>query len=139
MTVSPGPRGRACGVGLLLVVLTVAAYWEVAELPFVAYDDYVYVVDNTELRSGLDVDAIRRAFATTYGLRSNWVPLTALSFQLDYELYGLDATGYHTSADRSGSLLGSNAWNFKPPDGSVSVGDIGAVVAQFGHLGCSAS
>jgi hypothetical protein len=42
-------------------------------------------------------------------------------------------TSYHTSADRGGSLPGSNVWNLRPPDGSISGGDIGAVVAQFGH------
>jgi len=42
-------------------------------------------------------------------------------------------TGYHTSADRNGSIPGQNAWNLQPPDGNVSIGDIGAVVAQFGH------
>jgi CSLREA domain-containing protein len=41
--------------------------------------------------------------------------------------------GYHTSSDRAGGLPGSNSWNLRPPDGSVSGGDIGAVVAQFGH------
>jgi len=42
-------------------------------------------------------------------------------------------TGYHTSADRGGSIPGQNVWNLLPPDGQISVGDIGAVVAQFGH------
>ena len=46
------------------------------------------------------------------------------------------ATGYHTQGDRSGALAGSNAWNLKPPDGAIVIGDIGAVVAQFGHVGC---
>ena len=46
-------------------------------------------------------------------------------------------TTYHVQADRSGALVGSaGAWNLKPPDGSIVVGDIGAVVAQFGHAGC---
>ena len=44
-----------------------------------------------------------------------------------------NATGYHTSADRGGSIPGQNLWNLEPPNGSVSVGDIGAAVAQFGH------
>lgn len=42
-------------------------------------------------------------------------------------------TGYHTAYDRNGSIPGQNAWNLQPPDGNVSIGDIGAVVAQFGH------
>ena len=42
-------------------------------------------------------------------------------------------SGYHTQADRSGSIIGGNPWNLLPPDGSIVVGDIGAVVAQFGH------
>ncbi len=45
--------------------------------------------------------------------------------------------GYHTSFDRSGALVGSaGSWNLKPADGSHTIGDIGAVVAQFGHGGC---
>jgi hypothetical protein len=43
------------------------------------------------------------------------------------------ATGYHTSADRNGSFPGQNAWNLQPANGSVSIGDIGAAVGQFGH------
>jgi hypothetical protein len=43
------------------------------------------------------------------------------------------APAYHTSADRNGSLPGSNAWNARPANGSISVGDVGSVVAQFGH------
>lgn len=45
----------------------------------------------------------------------------------------IGANSYHVSADRSGSLPGSNAWNLKPPDGAIAGGDIGAVVIQFGH------
>ncbi|MEX1254589.1 MAG: flexitail domain-containing putative surface protein [Dehalococcoidia bacterium] len=39
---------------------------------------------------------------------------------------------YHPSADRNGALAG-NQWNLKPPDGITSIGDVGSVVAQFGH------
>jgi hypothetical protein len=41
--------------------------------------------------------------------------------------------GYHVMADRNGSYPGQAPWNLRPPDGSVSGGDIGAAVAQFGH------
>jgi len=43
-------------------------------------------------------------------------------------------TSYHASADRGpGVVPGGNPWNALPPDGSIVVGDIGAVVSQFGH------
>jgi hypothetical protein len=41
--------------------------------------------------------------------------------------------GYHTSADRSGTLPGGNPWNPRPADGAISGTDIGSVVAQYGH------
>jgi hypothetical protein len=42
------------------------------------------------------------------------------------------APSYHPAFDRGGSA-GPAAWNLLPPDGSITVGDLGAVVAQFGH------
>jgi hypothetical protein len=42
-------------------------------------------------------------------------------------------TGYTVSADRGPALPGSNSWNLKSPDGSITGGDVAAVVAQFGH------
>ncbi|MEX1254408.1 MAG: flexitail domain-containing putative surface protein [Dehalococcoidia bacterium] len=41
--------------------------------------------------------------------------------------------GYHTIADRNGGIPGGDPWDLQPPDGIISVGDIGAVVAQNGH------
>ena len=43
------------------------------------------------------------------------------------------APAYHAAFDRGGSIAGANPWNLRPPDGAITVGDIGAVVAQFGH------
>ncbi len=40
---------------------------------------------------------------------------------------------YHPAFDRSGSIPGGDPWDLKPPDGIISIGDIGAAVAQFGH------
>ena len=42
-------------------------------------------------------------------------------------------SGYHVSADRSGPQLGGNLWNAGPPDGFISVIEIGLIVVQFGH------
>ena len=43
------------------------------------------------------------------------------------------APAYHAAFDRGGPLPGQNLWNLQPPDGSINIVDIGAVVAQFGH------
>ena len=43
------------------------------------------------------------------------------------------APAYHASFDRGGADPMANPWNLFPPDGSVTVSDIGAAVTQFGH------
>ena len=43
------------------------------------------------------------------------------------------ASGYHTAFDRSPPQPGADPWDLGPPDGSVTIGDIGLAVAQFGH------
>ncbi|MEX1255740.1 MAG: flexitail domain-containing putative surface protein [Dehalococcoidia bacterium] len=45
----------------------------------------------------------------------------------------LSSGGYHTSADRNGAYPGANSWDLQPPDGTIAIGDLGAVIAQFGH------
>jgi len=40
---------------------------------------------------------------------------------------------YHPSFDREGSLVGSNAWNLKPPNGNVGAPELANTVAQFGN------
>lgn len=42
-------------------------------------------------------------------------------------------TGYHADYDRGGPIPGQHPWNLLPPNGSITVGDISAVVGQFGH------
>ena len=41
------------------------------------------------------------------------------------------ALGYHTAFDRT--PLGPELWNLGPPDGAVTIQDIGLMVVQFGH------
>lgn len=40
---------------------------------------------------------------------------------------------YHTAYDRNGSNPAGDIWDMLPPNGSISIGDIGAAVVQFGH------
>ena len=43
------------------------------------------------------------------------------------------ASGYHTAFDRSQAAEGGDPWDLGPPDGSINIIDIAAVVIQFGH------
>ena len=43
------------------------------------------------------------------------------------------APAYHAAADRSPPQSGADLWALGPPDGSISIVDIGGAVAQFGH------
>ena len=42
-------------------------------------------------------------------------------------------TGYHARPTGEAPSPVGNLWNLLPPDGAIVIGDIGAVVAQFGH------
>jgi tetratricopeptide (TPR) repeat protein len=79
-------------IPLLLVAAVGAVFHSVGEHEFVRYDDFDFIVQNPILRDGLSPTGLVHAFQTNL---SNWIPLTFLSFQLDYSLYGLDPAGYH--------------------------------------------
>ncbi len=86
------PREAALLV-LLLAAVTLAVYQPVRHLPFINYDDDLYVTNNIQVQSGLQWDTVQWAF-TTYQA-SNWHPLTWLSHALDWQLFGADAAGPH--------------------------------------------
>jgi tetratricopeptide (TPR) repeat protein len=88
-------RGRFLTVlvSLVLILATSAAYWQVTGHDFVLLDDNEYVYENSHVQSGLTSESIIWAFTTTHaGFK---IPLTWLSLMLDFELYGLNAGGYH--------------------------------------------
>lgn len=60
---------------------------------FVNYDDNDYVTANPHVMSGLTPASVRWAFAT--GEISYWHPLTWLSHQADWTLFGADPRGHH--------------------------------------------
>ncbi len=43
------------------------------------------------------------------------------------------APAYHAASDRGGPIPGQELWNLLPPDGSINIADVAAVVVQFGH------
>jgi tetratricopeptide (TPR) repeat protein len=80
-------------VYIALAVVTFAVYWQVNQYGFVNFDDDIYVTQNSDIRSGITPDGFHWAFSTRYA--DLWNPLIWLSFMFDYQLYGLNAGGYH--------------------------------------------
>lgn len=76
-----------------MILATLAVFWQVNQYDFINIDDEVYATENLHVRSGITLDGLRWAFSTTYA--EFWHPLTWLSLMLDYQLYGLNAGGYH--------------------------------------------
>jgi len=83
-------------VGVFLVAITLAVFWQVTGHDFIAFDDPEYVIDNPMVRAGLTPQGIRWAFSTFYA--ANWHPLTWLSHMLDSHLYGLNPGRHHLTS-----------------------------------------
>jgi protein O-mannosyl-transferase len=81
---------------IALAVITFAVYIPAIFHPFVNYDDYDYVSQNSHVQSGLSAETIDWAFTST--AESNWHPLTWLSHILDYQLFGLNPHGHHLTS-----------------------------------------
>ncbi|MCE5212579.1 MAG: tetratricopeptide repeat protein [Deltaproteobacteria bacterium] len=80
-------------VYIFLILATLAVYGQVHQFDFVNIDDGVYVTLNSRVQSGMTPENLFWSFFTTYA--EFWHPLTWLSLMFDYELYGLNAGGYH--------------------------------------------
>jgi tetratricopeptide (TPR) repeat protein len=88
-----GSKEQILIVYIVLTLVTLAVFWQVNQYDFVNFDDPVYVTLNSNIHSGITLDGLRWAFSTTYA--EFWHPLTWLSLMFDYQLYGLNAAGYH--------------------------------------------
>ncbi|MBN1364055.1 MAG: tetratricopeptide repeat protein [Syntrophaceae bacterium] len=78
---------------VILAMFSLAVFWQVNQFDFVNIDDGVYITDNIHIKYGFTLQGLRWAFSTTYA--EFWHPLTWLSLMLDYQLFGLNAGGYH--------------------------------------------
>jgi Tfp pilus assembly protein PilF len=91
--ISISPQRQTLIVYIVLTIVTLAVFWQVNQYDFINFDDNVYVTQNSHIHSGLTPEGVRWAFSTQYlGL---WNPLVWLSFMFDYQIYGLNAGGYH--------------------------------------------
>ncbi len=82
-------------LAILLVGLILAVYWPLQNYSFLDYDDPVYVTKNIMVQKGLSWESISWAFSESGA--GFWHPLTWISLMMDYEIYGLNPSGYHWS------------------------------------------
>ena len=87
------PKKQIMIVYIILIVATLAVFWQVNQFDFINLDDPVYVIENKNIQSGITSNGVKWAFSTTYA--QFWHPLTWLSLMFDYQLHGLNAGGYH--------------------------------------------
>jgi len=78
---------------LVLVIATLAVYWQVRNYEFVGFDDDVFIIQNSKVQDGLSLDSIGWAFG--FDDMTYWHPLTWLSYMLDIQLYGMNPGGHH--------------------------------------------
>jgi Flp pilus assembly protein TadD len=92
---APSPRHVALACAGLLA-LTAVAYAPVLadrSVAFLDIDDDRYIVDNPQVTSGLTARGL--VWALTSLRQSNWHPLTWMSWQLDAQVFGPHAWGFH--------------------------------------------
>lgn len=75
------------------MLASLLTYWQIIHFDFVAFDDPLYVTENSKAQDGLTYKGIAWAFTTFHA--SNWHPITWLSHMLDCEIYGLIPMGHH--------------------------------------------
>lgn len=84
---------RKIYIYLSLFVAILIVFGQALSFQFIAFDDIQYVFNNNNIRLGFSISGIKWAFTTFY--MGHWHPLTWLSLLIDYDLFGLNASGYH--------------------------------------------
>ena len=84
--------GHLLAIGLL-IALTLVVFWHAFGFGFINLDDPDYVTNNPYVQTGLSLDSLRWAFHSLDQV--TWQPLVWISYMLDWQLYGLNPTGYH--------------------------------------------
>lgn len=79
-------------ISVIIISVVFLVYSQVSQFEFVDYDDPEYVSYSSR---ELSLKNIGETFLSINS--ANWHPLTWLSLMLDYNLYGLNAGGYHVT------------------------------------------
>ena len=80
-------------ISLILVLATLAVFWQVHHFDFINYDDDVYVFENPHVQNGVTLGALIWAFSAHHA--ANWHPLTWLSHMIDIQIFDRWAGGHH--------------------------------------------
>jgi len=75
----------------LLILLTGSIFWQSLHYDFVNLDDNAHVYENPNI---LDLKWENISAMITGSRMGNWIPLTEISFALDYYFWGMDAFGF---------------------------------------------
>ena len=78
---------------LILILVTVAVFWQLPTHDFVSLDDNIYVYENRHVQKGLTREGFFWAFTTFRA--GNWHPLTWLTHMLDCQFSGLNPGRHH--------------------------------------------
>jgi protein O-mannosyl-transferase len=92
---SPFYTRREILLSVAIALGTALPYMGVLGNGFINFDDNLYVYNNRFVLMGLSRASVTWAFTSTE--ISNWHPLTWLSLELDYHLFGLNAKGFHAT------------------------------------------
>ena len=82
-------------IGLFLVIIILAVYWQVRNHEFLNFDDRRYVTDIPQVQAGLTLEGVIWSFTSGTKVSNYWMPLTWLSHMLDFELFGWNPAGHH--------------------------------------------
>jgi protein O-mannosyl-transferase len=89
-----GGKGTLWVCSLLLLLAVASFYFPVLKNDFVNWDDKDNITENLQIRR-IDGDSLRWMFMASH--MGNWIPLTWLSFALNYRLGGLDPRMFHAT------------------------------------------
>mgnify|MGYP001577675971 CR=1 FL=1 len=85
-------KKRAVLVLTAILVITFISYLPVLKGEFLLWDDDVHVLENISIR-GLDLEHVLEMFTST--VNKIYIPLTSLSFALEYHFFGYNPFVYH--------------------------------------------
>ena len=91
MKISDSNQSRLLGISFLFLI--VFCYWPIYHAQFINFDDFCYVTSNEYVKEGFTLKSIYWAFSS-FDL-ANWHPITMMSHILDYQLFGINASGHH--------------------------------------------